>query len=72
MKRLFTLCFSIAALCVIPVLSHADSLEALKVARMNTGLGANDLGEIAWDGEKLWVTGSGNAQSAERVWKHTV
>jgi len=37
-----------------------------RVLRPDTGLGANDLSDIAWDGERIWITGSGTL--TKRLW----
>ncbi|MBN1290211.1 MAG: T9SS type A sorting domain-containing protein [Candidatus Latescibacteria bacterium] len=57
MKHFFKQVSIIFLLCLIvsPVLS--DVQKTVKIE--GTGLGSNDLGEIAWDGQSLWVTGSG-------------
>jgi len=38
----------------------ADEEEISKIFELTTGLGANNLGELAWDGSTLWVEGSGS------------
>ena len=40
-------------------IAQADIFDALKIQGNSPGLGANDLGDIAWDGKSLWVSGSG-------------
>ena len=38
----------------------ADEEEISKILGLTTGLGANNLGELAWDGSTLWIEGSGS------------
>lgn len=40
--------------------------DVLAVLKQYTGLGANDLGDIAWDGETIWFTGSGTL--TKKLW----
>ena len=41
------------------VLSPPARADVEKVLGRGKGLGANDLGDIAWDGKTIWLTGSG-------------
>ena len=44
----------------------ADEAEITRIMSAGTGLGANDLGDIAWDGQSFWVEGSGTLSN--KVW----
>ncbi|MFC1541133.1 hypothetical protein ACFL50_01645 [Candidatus Latescibacterota bacterium] len=50
---------TILILALYPIL-QADEEDILKIMELTMGLGANDLGEIAWDGDTLWLEGSGS------------
>lgn len=43
------------SICII----QAEEMDVKKIFGMRTGLGANDLGNMAWDGKNVWVEGSG-------------
>ena len=59
MKRTFQLLFIFGVLCATVTVSWSDISDLFAVEKLKPGLGANDLGEIAWDGKTLWVSGSG-------------
>ncbi|MFC1528831.1 FlgD immunoglobulin-like domain containing protein [Candidatus Latescibacterota bacterium] len=46
--------------------SQESEADVTKILNARTGLGANDLGEVVWDGEKVWVAGSGTL--SKRLW----
>ncbi len=46
------------AVIIVPVLKAAEE-DTEKIEALSTGLGANDLGELAWDNGTLWIEGSG-------------
>ncbi|MBT4485071.1 MAG: T9SS type A sorting domain-containing protein [Candidatus Latescibacteria bacterium] len=39
--------------------AHEGEADVSNVFKLRSGLGASDLADIAWDGEKVWVAGSG-------------
>ncbi|MFC1508953.1 gliding motility-associated C-terminal domain-containing protein [Candidatus Omnitrophota bacterium] len=59
MKRTFQLLFIFGVICATVTVSWSDISDMFAVHKVGTGLGANDLGDIAWDGKTLWVSGSG-------------
>ena len=62
---LLFLLVSSAYYCVISPAYGAEE-EVTRAMSMRTGLGANDLGDIAWNGETILVTGSGSL--TKRLW----
>ncbi len=60
MKKIFLLLICVLGLLLTFRLLLADEEDISKIQEMVTGLGANDLGELAWDGESLWIEGSGS------------
>ncbi len=47
------------ALTVFAAVPYAGEEEVLAVNSLTTGLGANDLGNMVWDGSMFWLEGSG-------------
>ncbi|MFC1560991.1 gliding motility-associated C-terminal domain-containing protein [Candidatus Latescibacterota bacterium] len=60
MKKIFLLLICILGLLLTFRLLLADEEEISKIHELTIGLGANDLGELVWDGETLWIEGSGS------------
>ncbi len=55
-----------AIMVVAAFVLHPAAADILDVLRMDTGLGANDLSDVVWDGERIWVAGSGTLTT--RLW----
>ena len=49
------LTLTLSSICIL----QAEEMDVKKIFGMKTGLGANDLGNMAWDGKNFWVEGSG-------------
>jgi hypothetical protein len=62
-NRRFITLILIAGLCIAPSLVSADVTSIERALGLSTGLGANDLGDLAWDGIRLWIEGSGTLNS---------
>jgi len=60
LKRTVWMFVFLVVMAAMPMMLPADVEDAMIVQEMKTGLGANDLGDIVWDGETLWVEGSGS------------
>jgi hypothetical protein len=59
-KKLITVLTLFMIVTALSPISWADVEDTLMIQELTTGLNANDLGEIAWDGETLWIEGSGS------------
>ncbi|MFC1608395.1 T9SS type A sorting domain-containing protein [Candidatus Latescibacterota bacterium] len=60
MKRRFQVLFLLSVVCAVAGTLHFATGDVTNIQKTpSAGLGANDLGDIAWDGSSLWVTGSG-------------
>jgi len=44
---------------IIPLFAYGSEADLSKALKARAGLGATDLSDIVWDGEKIWVAGSG-------------
>ncbi|MCE5248780.1 T9SS type A sorting domain-containing protein [bacterium] len=58
-KYLFRFIITLVAIIGAAALSWSEPFNIDRIEKISTGLGANDLGDIAWNGTSLWITGSG-------------
>ena len=60
MKKTFIMLLCLLWIGVTFSTPRADEEDVAKIQELTTGLGANDLGDMVWDGSSLWIEGSGS------------
>jgi len=60
LKKTFVVLVCILGIVLTFSLLSADEEDIKSIQELTTGLGANNLGDMIWDGSNLWVEGSGS------------
>ncbi len=60
MKKTYVILICLLGLALTFSPLRADEEDIRKIQELTTGLGANDLGDMVWDGSTLWIEGSGS------------